>query len=104
MRARRARRALILSRPCLAKNVRSFMLDMPWPCRVLESLAAPYLVSLIPFLWRSLVINSLSTDSLATPRLCVVAQDRRVHMQLGQNGFILNPALCLCIYPWCVLP
>jgi hypothetical protein len=43
--------------------------------------------------------DSLSTDSLATPCLCVVAQDRRVRMQFGQNGFILNPTICVRIYP-----
>ena len=50
----------------------------------------------------STVIDSHSADPLTPPCLCILSQDRRVHVQFRQGGLILNTTICLRIHQWYV--
>ena len=51
-----------------------------------------------------LSLTGRSTDPLTAPRLCIISQDRCVHMQFGQDRFILYTTVRLRIHQRYVPP
>lgn len=54
------------------------------------------------FSWHHLVIDNRSADPLTPPRLRILSQDRRVHVQFGQGRLVLDTTIRLRIHQWCV--
>jgi len=79
-----ARNALAMSRPGTTCR--------PLPCKPSFIMAS------------FLSLTDRSTDPLTTPRLCIISQDRCVHMQFGPDRFILYTAVRLRIHQRYVPP
>jgi len=80
-----ARNALAMSRPGVT-------------CRPLPCKSSFFIHGIV------LSLTDRSTDPLPSPRLCIISQDRCVHMQFGQDGFILDTTLRLRIHQRYVVP
>jgi len=52
--------------------------------------------------WHHLVIDNRSADPLTSLRLRIFSQVRRIHVQFGQSGLVLDTTIRLCIHQWYV--
>lgn len=60
-------------------------------------------MSLFPSWHHHLVIDNRSADPFTPPRLRILSQDRRVHVQFGQVRLVLDATIRLRIHQWYVL-